>query len=106
MVSIGSWIGYQSTQYIEKVTDSGNSMVAFADAAVRFLARYGFDGLDFSWPWEGVQPAANNPRNFIRLLEVMKNAFQSAGYLLSIAVTAYHSDSSTVASSVDYIVAC
>ncbi|KAI9552900.1 hypothetical protein GHT06_020784 [Daphnia sinensis] len=95
MVSIGSWIAYQSTQYVEKVTNSGSSMVAFADAAVHFLARYGFDGLDFSWPWEGVDAktsAANNPRNFIRLLEALKNAFQSGGYLLSIAVIANHSD--------------
>ncbi|KZS12017.1 Chitinase Idgf2-like protein [Daphnia magna] len=94
MVSVGSWIGYQSTQYVEKVTDSGNSMVAFADAAVQFLSRYGFDGLDFSWPWEDVTSAANNPRNFVRLLEALKNAFKSGGYLLSIAVIANHSDSS------------
>ncbi|XP_059352646.1 probable chitinase 10 [Daphnia carinata] len=86
MVSIGSWIEYQSTQYVEKVTNSGNSMAAFGDAAVQFLARYGFDGLDFSWPWIGVTSAANDPRKFIRLLEVLKKAFQSGGYLLSIAV--------------------
>ena len=91
MLSVGSWINFQSAQYIERVIVNKVNMANFAHSAAQFLSRYGFDGLDFSWPWEFNSPTANDPGRFIRLLEALKNAFQSKGFLLSVAVTANQS---------------
>ena len=98
MLSVGSWIKFQSAQYIEKVIDSTGNINKFAQLAAQFLSRYGFDGLDFSWPWEFDSPEANNPRQFIRCFKALKNAFQPGGFLLSVAVTANQSisDSSII----------
>ncbi len=94
MLSVGSWVEFQSAQYAENVV--GSNRANFAQYAAQFLARYDFDGLDFSWPWEFTSPTANDPRQFIRVLTALKDAFsstsyQSRGYLLSVAVTANQS---------------
>lgn len=88
MLSVGSWIDFQSAQYTENVM--GSNRANFAHSASQFLGRYGFDGLDFSWPWDFFSPA-NDPKQFIRVLTALKDAFKSSGYLLSVAVTANQS---------------
>lgn len=82
MVSIGSWHDAEWTVFDKQVTNGRD----FANSALIFLQRYGFDGLDFSWPWGGNSTA--DPDLFLKILKHLRNALETKGYLLSVTVSA------------------
>lgn len=86
MVSIGSWHDGESAVFEKEV----NRGYAFADSALIFLQRYGFDGLDFSWPWQG-NPSNTDPDRLLRILTPLKKTLEENGRLLSLTVSANRS---------------
>jgi len=101
MASIGGWTG--SGPFSNMAGDAA-SRAAFIDAALRFLRRTGFDGIDLDWEYPtqiGVACAPGmkcespeDKRNFVALAREMRAAFDAAGgadgkrYLITIAAGA------------------
>jgi len=56
---------------------------SFARAAVHFLKHYELDGVDLPWT-----SPSKNTEIFDRLLRILKNAFTSENYTLSVLVSA------------------
>lgn len=80
MVSVGSWHDAESVIFEKQVKD----VRTFANLALVFLRRYGFDGLDFSWPWH----ETSDPDRLLRVLTPLKKTLESTGHLLSLTVSA------------------
>jgi len=101
MASVGGWTG--SGPFSNMASDAA-SRAAFIDAALRFLRRTGFDGIDLDWEYPtqiGVPCARGvtcerpeDKRNFVALAREMRAAFDAAGardakrYLVTIAAGA------------------
>ncbi|CAH1974583.1 unnamed protein product [Acanthoscelides obtectus] len=60
---------------------------AFVKNAVEFLKTHGFDGLDLDIEYPGQRgAAASDKENYSKLIEELRKAFESHGFLLSAAV--------------------
>lgn len=59
----------------------------FADNALKFIAYYGFDGLDVDWEYPTTRGGISQDKaNFVALLKTIKNKISPWGFKLSIAV--------------------
>ena len=87
MISIGG-TNEESVKYSDMAKDP-NLRKKFVDSVVGFLIEHDFDGLDVNWEFpskrDGNKKADKN--NFIALLTELKEAFESHGFLLSVAVS-------------------
>ena len=83
MLSVGSWINFQSAQYIERVIVNKVNMANFAHSAAQFLSRYGFDGLDVNWQFPGLIDGSRvqDRENFAILLKVFVNKKEKKNFL-------------------------
>ncbi len=94
LISVGGWNG--SARFSD-VAASDASRTAFADSAVDFIVRYGFDGIDLDWEYpvsggKAGNAARNEDRtNFTLLLARLRERLDARGeadgkrYLLSFA---------------------
>lgn len=73
-----------------QMASNPSSREKFARNALKFLNRYGFDGLDIHW----LYPESGDKENLVLLLQSIKLAFKSSNHILSIAVgpTKYRGD--------------
>ncbi|XP_063223198.1 chitinase-3-like protein 1 [Bacillus rossius redtenbacheri] len=84
MVSIGGW-NEGSTKYSD-MASSESRRQRFADNALAFVQKYGFDGLDLDWEYpaqRGGKPSDKD--NFPKLLEAVYNKFHAKGLLFTAA---------------------
>ncbi|XP_076042467.1 chitinase-3-like protein 1 [Oratosquilla oratoria] len=87
IIAIGGW-NEGSSRYSE-MAKSPATRKTFVDSVMAFLPKYGFDGLDMDWEYptqRGGKP--EDKVNFISLLQELKAALHSKGYLLTAAVSA------------------
>lgn len=93
LISVGGWTW--STNFSD-VANSKNKRAKFAQSAVEFCKKYGFDGVDIDWefPVEGgnnIKHIALDKENYTKLLETTRKAFDAEEkktnrtYLLTIA---------------------
>ncbi|MPC83155.1 Acidic mammalian chitinase [Portunus trituberculatus] len=71
------------------MVSSATSRSTFITSCVKFLLKYGFDGLDLDWEYpamRGGQP--KDKENFALLLQEMKASFKQHKLLLTSAVSA------------------
>lgn len=61
LVSTGGWAASQS---LWLVTDNEENMVKFADSAVEFIRKYGFDGIDIDFEYPSETSQSGNPDDF------------------------------------------
>lgn len=87
LVAVGGWNLDQTL--FARAAATAQSRRAFAESAVRFLQRHGFDGLDLDWEYPVTrQGSAADYGNYPLLVEAIRRAFDDAGrgYLLTMAV--------------------
>lgn len=91
-IAIGGWNDSAGDKYSRMVRDSA-ARKRFVDAAVQFVDKYGFDGLDLDWEypkcWQtncDSGPAADK-EGFAKLVVELHDAFKPKGLLLSAAVS-------------------
>ena len=87
MIAIGGFSDSQSPKYSQLVADS-NKITTFVTSAVAFLKKYGFDGLDIDWEYPST---AADKVGYVNLLAALRTAFNTNGFLLSVAVGAAQS---------------
>ncbi|XP_048524632.1 acidic mammalian chitinase-like [Dendroctonus ponderosae] len=103
-LAVGGWnegsLKYSIMAYSEESREN------FADHVLKFIAYYGFDGLDLDWEYPTARGGiAEDKKNFVELLKTVKKKLSPWGYELSIAValdTDYY-DIATIAANVDYV---
>ncbi|XP_063223025.1 chitinase-3-like protein 1 [Bacillus rossius redtenbacheri] len=87
MVSIGGW-NEGSSKY-SKMASTQEGRAQFADNAVAFLQKHGFEGLDIDWEYPAQRGGdGGDKENFPKLLETVYKKFQEHGFLLSVALGA------------------
>ncbi|XP_078035246.1 chitinase-3-like protein 1 isoform X1 [Augochlora pura] len=87
MIAIGGW-NEGSIKFSQVVANPGIRS-NFVQNVVKFLQQYNFDGFDVDWEYpnqRGGQP--NDRQNFVALLRELRQALDSHGYILSVAVGA------------------
>ncbi|XP_076284259.1 chitinase-3-like protein 1 [Lasioglossum baleicum] len=87
LIAIGGW-NEGSTKFSQVVSNPQTRSRLVQDV-VSFLQRYNFDGFDVDWEYpnqRGGQPS--DKENFVALLRELRQAFDSRGYILSVAVGA------------------
>ena len=94
MISIGGWT---LSGHLSDVALTAASRQAFAQSAVQFAVKYGFDGVDIDWEYPvggGLSTNINRPEdkhNYTLLLQALRTALDAQGaidgkhYLLTIA---------------------
>jgi len=86
MISIGGWTdSTDGTNKYSKLVASSANIATFVDSVMIFLQTYKFDGLDVDWEYPST-PA--DKVGFVKLMQALRTAFNSKGYLLSAATTA------------------
>lgn len=86
LLSIGGW--NEGSRKYSQMASTATSRSTFITSCVKFLLKYGFDGLDMDWEFptlRGGQP--EDKVNFALLLEEMKTRFKQHGLLLTSAVS-------------------
>ncbi|CAH1956234.1 unnamed protein product [Acanthoscelides obtectus] len=83
---------------------------AFANSVLKFLAYYGFDGVDLDWEYPTLRGGIKDDyNNFPLVLQTLKQTLEPWGYVVSIAVSMSESiirdtyDIQDIARSVDYV---
>ncbi|XP_066246333.1 chitotriosidase-1-like [Euwallacea similis] len=103
-LAVGGW-NEGSLKYSIMASDEA-TREAFAENALKFIAYYGFDGLDLDWEYPTARGGiADDKANFNSLLQTLKDKLSPWGLTLSIAVSMEDSyyDVATIAQIVDYI---
>ncbi|XP_060526893.1 acidic mammalian chitinase-like [Cylas formicarius] len=108
VVAIGGW-NEGSLKY-SVMASTATSREEFANNALKFLAYYGFDGLDLDWEYPGSRGGISDDKgNFALLLGAVREKFEPWGFQLSIAVSIDESiaaaayDVSAINGLVDYV---
>ncbi|XP_008556590.3 chitotriosidase-1-like [Microplitis demolitor] len=93
LVAIGGW-NEGSLKY-SKMASNQKSRERFADRAVAFVKKWGFDGFDLDWEYPNQRGgSAKDVKNFVELVKVLKQRFDKEGLILSAAVAAAESSAS------------
>ena len=95
LISVGGW---SESDRFSDVALTPEARAKFAESAVAFMARYGFDGVDIDWEYptgggeEGNIERPSDKTNFVLLLAALRTALDAQGeqdgqhYLLTIAL--------------------
>ncbi|VEN43339.1 unnamed protein product [Callosobruchus maculatus] len=108
ILAIGGW-NEKSSKY-SVMASTAERRTAFANSVLKFVAYYGFDGVDLDWEYPTFRGGiAEDQNTFPLLLQTLKDALQPWGYTLSIAVPMVESvidnayDIPSIAKSVDFV---
>jgi chitinase len=97
LIAVGGWTGSAN---FSDVALTAESRQRFAQSAVDFITRYGFDGIDIDWEFptggglEGNTERPQDPENFVLLLQTLREQLNMQHerdgnhYLLTIALSA------------------
>lgn len=87
MMAIGGW--NEGSERYSLMAERQDTRQKFADAALRFLCHYGFDGLDIDWEYPTQRRGiADDRENFIELLRTLKDTFAKRNKLVTVAIGA------------------
>lgn len=87
LIAIGGW-NEGSTKF-SQVVNNPQTRSRLVQNVVSFLQRYNFDGFDVDWEYPNQRGGKPSDReNFVALLRELRQAFDSHGYILSVAVGA------------------
>ncbi|XP_066149390.1 acidic mammalian chitinase-like [Euwallacea fornicatus] len=103
-LAVGGW-NEGSLKYSIMAADE-QTREAFAENALKFIAYYGFDGLDLDWEYPTARGGIeDDKKNFVSLLKILKQKLSPWGFKVSIAVAMENSyyDVPSIAEYVDYI---
>ena len=87
LIAIGGW--NEGSANYSNIAGDPAKRERFAENAVKFVRKYGFDGFDFDWEYpnqRGGVPA--DKENYILLLKELRKQFDKVGLLLTAAVSA------------------
>ncbi|XP_041985359.1 probable chitinase 2 [Aricia agestis] len=86
-VAIGGW-NEGSTKYSKMAADA-ESRAKFVQSALMFLDEHKFDGLDLDWEYPTKRGGSPEDKaNYVTLVKMLKEAFESRGYILTAALGA------------------
>lgn len=87
LIAIGGW-NQGSAKYSNLVANA-SSRKTFIENAIKFVRKYGFDGLDFDWEYPNQRGGVEaDKENYILLLKELRVRFDQEGLILSAAVGA------------------
>ncbi|XP_076659481.1 chitinase-3-like protein 1 [Halictus rubicundus] len=92
LIAIGGWI--EGSKF-SQVASNPQTRSRLVQNMIEFLQRYNFDGFDVDWEYpnqRGGQPS--DRENFVALLRELRQAFDSRGYILGVAVGAVENSAS------------
>lgn len=87
MISMGGW--NEGSMKYSKLAASQQRRQVFAENALNFIRRYGFDGLDLDWEYptqRGGEP--NDRENFVQLVRELSQKFKKNNLLLTSTIEA------------------
>ncbi|EFX06695.1 chitinase [Grosmannia clavigera kw1407] len=94
-VSIGGWTfsdnGTTTQPVFGNIAKSAANRQTFADNALRFLNKYGFDGVDIDWEYPGAPDrggSKEDTENYVSMLKTLRETFDNSGANLDIKFTA------------------
>ena len=114
MLAVGGWADSLGDTY-SRMASSAASRSKFAETAVEFLERYGFDGLQMDWQYPVCWQAdcskgpASDRANYVQLVQDLKKTLDKKGLKLGINVAGYAGladlafDAAQLAGSADFI---
>lgn len=70
------------TGVFTRIANDAGLSSTMAQSAISLFETYDFDGLDVDWEY----PRGGDIATYVNLLQTLKNAFQSKGYLVTVAV--------------------
>ncbi|KAG8041476.1 hypothetical protein G9C98_002769, partial [Cotesia typhae] len=93
LVAIGGW--KEGSRKYSLMASNPESRERFADNAVAFVKKWGFDGFDLDWEYPAQRDGSpNDVKNFVELVKVLGKKLHSQGLLFSAAVAAAESSAS------------
>ena len=85
MISIGGAVdSTDGTGKYSKLVSSNTNIQNFVRSVLKFLPKYGFDGLDLNWEFPSTP---SDKVGFVNLTEALRSVFNPKGYLLSATTT-------------------
>ncbi|XP_038121909.1 chitotriosidase-1 [Culex quinquefasciatus] len=85
MLAVGGW--NEGSEKYSLMAETEESRMDFADHALKYLAHFGFDGLDLDWEYPTMRGGIpEDKENFILLLKTLRDKFQRRKKLLSVAI--------------------
>nr|AUF41628.1 chitinase 4 [Rhynchophorus ferrugineus] len=91
-IAIGGWNDSQGDKY-SRLVNNPSARKRFIEHIVKFLGKYGFDGLDLDWEYpkcwqvDCKKGPDSDKQAFSAFVKELKEAFKPHGYLLSAAVS-------------------
>ncbi|KAG9759588.1 glycoside hydrolase family 18 protein, partial [Aureobasidium melanogenum] len=95
-VSIGGWTfsdnGTDTQPVFSNIASSAENRQKFADEVVKFMTRYGFDGVDLDWEYPGAPDRGGRTEdtaNYIELIRTLRSTFNRSprgGYGLTFTI--------------------
>ncbi|EAT34366.1 AAEL013385-PA [Aedes aegypti] len=86
LLAIGGW--NEGSEKYSLMAEAEETREAFADSALRFLAHFGFDGLDVDWEYPTMRGGVPEDReNFVLLLKALREKFRHRNKILSTAIS-------------------
>lgn len=93
-VAVGGWTfsddGTATQPLLGNIASTEVNRQKFADAVVRFLNRYGFDGLDLDWEYPGAPDRGGKPEdteNYTLLMKTLRSTFDGSPRPLGLTFT-------------------
>lgn len=93
-VAVGGWTfsdnGTATQPLLGEISRSETNRKKFAAGVVRFLNKYGFDGLDIDWEYPGAPDRGGKPddtANFVLLMKSLREAFDASPRMLGLTFT-------------------
>lgn len=94
-ISLGGWSfsdnGTTTQPIFGNIASSAANRKQFANNAVSFMNRYGFDGIDIDWEYPGAPDRGGkteDTNNFVLLLQDMRSTFQASSRPFGLTFTA------------------
>ncbi|KAI1852652.1 hypothetical protein JX266_002193 [Neoarthrinium moseri] len=93
-VAVGGWTfsdnGTVTQPLLGEIASTESNRQNFADGVVKFLNKYGFDGLDIDWEYPGAPDRGGKPEdtaNFVLLMKTLRLTFDASPRMLGLTFT-------------------